>query len=615
MRVYAFLLSALMFLSAQPPSYFIDLQAVGQNGQPVVYLRTMSPYREVDQAWRSSMAHIYAASVAKFDTRLNKMDKNYYESYYYSFFDGGYGDYFGLIRFWGQDTSQWLRIGEDLSTDNWFYLKHFKDESDWSRPASAPYPVPRLSPNDPSRVYLDFFISTDSGRTFPYESALPVLTILGEAPGAPQTLYAVDYDNTLLISGDGGQTFSVADSDHSWSGETELRFDPDGIYVYALIEDPDFAGNFKFLRSDDMGRPGSWQELTPWEPITGARPVIRPGTTSGKLYAIYDHTIWSSDQYGDQFNVLYEHNRRLTGMDNIGDTLYLTDAFALHQFLPDGRFSTLYGQELSPLLAFDPMHIGDQWTYRHINGNDSSLVRVTISGDTLIHNTRYLVRLENNTPRYLRQDSITARLFEYIPDSLREYVVLDWAIMPEDRQTGFSDQHETAWHFKKEFMEDDLNGRSILHRAYQNTTDGYEVTYAAGLGLVTREPSDNGVLSERLELKGAYINGQLYGDTSLVVTALRDKAETPAAFRLYANYPNPFNPSTLIRFNLPRAQHVTLQVFDINGRLIATLFDGWMQAGNHALRFNASHLAGGVYFYRLSAENGQTQSRKMILLK
>jgi hypothetical protein len=88
----------------------------------------------------------------------------------------------------------------------------------------------------------------------------------------------------------------------------------------------------------------------------------------------------------------------------------------------------------------------------------------------------------------------------------------------------------------------------------------------------------------------------------------------PTNFSLSQNYPNPFNPSTVISFQLPVSSHVMLQVFDVNGREVATLVDGEMPAGKHAVPFAPRDLAGGLYFYKLTAGKF-TQTRKAILMK
>jgi hypothetical protein len=85
-------------------------------------------------------------------------------------------------------------------------------------------------------------------------------------------------------------------------------------------------------------------------------------------------------------------------------------------------------------------------------------------------------------------------------------------------------------------------------------------------------------------------------------------------FGLEQNYPNPFNPRTMINFSLARDQHVSLEVFDINGRSIVKLIDKPMQAGEHAIGFHAALLSSGVYLYKLTTPSF-TQTKKMLLVK
>ncbi len=91
--------------------------------------------------------------------------------------------------------------------------------------------------------------------------------------------------------------------------------------------------------------------------------------------------------------------------------------------------------------------------------------------------------------------------------------------------------------------------------------------------------------------------------------------ENPLDYRLSQNYPNPFNPSTNIEFRLGNSSNVTLKVFDVLGREVATLIsDQLYTEGSHSVRFDASKLASGLYLYRLEA-GGFIQTRKMMLIK
>ena len=83
---------------------------------------------------------------------------------------------------------------------------------------------------------------------------------------------------------------------------------------------------------------------------------------------------------------------------------------------------------------------------------------------------------------------------------------------------------------------------------------------------------------------------------------------------LNQNYPNPFNPSTTISFALPRADNMTLRVFDLLGREASVIKLGQLEAGPHSITFDGSNLASGIYFYTL-ASNHFTATRKMLLMK
>ncbi|NUQ81829.1 MAG: T9SS type A sorting domain-containing protein [Bacteroidetes bacterium] len=102
--------------------------------------------------------------------------------------------------------------------------------------------------------------------------------------------------------------------------------------------------------------------------------------------------------------------------------------------------------------------------------------------------------------------------------------------------------------------------------------------------------------------------------TPTAKTEAEEEGPSPSGFILLGSYPNPFNPSTHIRYQLPARMAVQVQVFDVTGRLIADLVNGEQEAGPQEVSFNASGLTSGVYFYTIRA-GGQMKTGKFTLMK
>jgi hypothetical protein len=102
--------------------------------------------------------------------------------------------------------------------------------------------------------------------------------------------------------------------------------------------------------------------------------------------------------------------------------------------------------------------------------------------------------------------------------------------------------------------------------------------------------------------------------TITIASVASVEQDIPSTFALEQNYPNPFNPTTSIAYSLPATEHVSLVVFDLNGRVAATLVDAVQSAGSYRLAFNAAGLASGIYLARLTA-GSQSAMRKLVLLK
>lgn len=187
--------------------------------------------------------------------------------------------------------------------------------------------------------------------------------------------------------------------------------------------------------------------------------------------------------------------------------------------------------------------------------------------------------------------------------------------------------------------EDELFGITtyFIEITYYNSVDSsalggqiwYTDTFAFGFGLVQRYYFHS---QTWLELQGCIIDNSLYGDTTTVVTSIKDHPLGSTSFRLFNNYPNPFNPTTKIKFTVPRhggqanaadafnesTTNVLLKVYDVLGNEITTLVDEQKPPGVYEVEFDGSYvsrrISSGIYFYSLTSGKFH-DVKKMILMK
>jgi hypothetical protein len=109
-------------------------------------------------------------------------------------------------------------------------------------------------------------------------------------------------------------------------------------------------------------------------------------------------------------------------------------------------------------------------------------------------------------------------------------------------------------------------------------------------------------------------NGYPYFTSNMPTSVEGRTIVTPKAFSLLQNYPNPFNPTTTISFNLSSRSFVSLKVFDLLGREVATIVSEEMSSGNYSRQWNATNMPSGVYFYQLHSGN-YSETKELILLR
>ncbi len=160
-----------------------------------------------------------------------------------------------------------------------------------------------------------------------------------------------------------------------------------------------------------------------------------------------------------------------------------------------------------------------------------------------------------------------------------------------------------------------------LGRASDSTDDWYANDYVGidiGTLLVMIENYRTGLVWNYF-LKNKYVATAIKTIFKKDISALSLSVEfnvsnIPESAFLQQNYPNPFNPSTTISFSLPSQSFVSLRIFDLLGREVATIVSEEMSAGNYSKRWNAANISSGIYFYRLQAGT-LTETKKLLLLR
>lgn len=176
---------------------------------------------------------------------------------------------------------------------------------------------------------------------------------------------------------------------------------------------------------------------------------------------------------------------------------------------------------------------------------------------------------------------------------------------------GNGELEGSSWHtvdwFGWKLVSWDLSEDSVFAWANGNGSidgallymDSFQLTYTQG------QPTKGFIVFDDLR---AVTMGQATSSQEELAASIPEKME------LDQNYPNPFNPSTNISYALPQRSKVTLKVYDMLGREVATLFSGTKVQGQHSLKFDASTLSSGIYLYRLTTDFGSI-TKKMTLLK
>jgi len=189
-----------------------------------------------------------------------------------------------------------------------------------------------------------------------------------------------------------------------------------------------------------------------------------------------------------------------------------------------------------------------------------------------------------------------------------------WPSMYVTKITGSQD-------FRGAFEQSDAGNappRLIKYKGYNGSSWSTSFQFSDGdvTGLQKPEVGDIDGSTPISAFVGANYDGVYFDNASWPLVGIGDDllTQTPTKFEISQNYPNPFNPTTSIQFRIPENSFVSLKIYNVLGKEIATLLNEQKNSGSYEVNFDATNLTSGIYFYRIEA-NSFVKTKKMILIK
>jgi len=424
---------------------------------------------------------------------------------------------------------------------------------------------------DGSTIYLGGIFTTVGGQTRNRLEAVNATTgvLTDWNPGAINTVWALARkDSTIYIGGTfttvGGQTRNRLAAVNGTTGEL-TSWDPNSNNtVYALKVDNNtlyVGGMFTTLGSTAVPR----NRAAAFSLTDGALDLTwNPNTTSTvRTIAVTDDLVYLGGDFTQVNGSTFRS--RLAAVDKLSGTVSIA-------WIPSAN-SSVYNLTVAPVSKA-----------LLVAGNFTTMTNVS---------TRYFVVLENPS-----DPALPVELTSFSAKTIDGTVNLFWETKTEIDNYGFEIE------------------RSVAGAAW------VKAGFVEGHGTSNSPKYYNFVDKEKLPGKVAYRLKQIDNDGSYTYShSVEVNAALPATVTLEQNFPNPFNPETVIRYALPVAGDVSLKVYDATGRQVTTLVQKTQEAGNQSIVFSAagSGIASGVYLYKLHVATADgrhfTQTRKLVVMK
>ncbi len=322
------------------------------------------------------------------------------------------------------------------------------------------------------------------------------------------------------------------------------------------------------------------------------------------------------DDSGTFWNLAYSPNGNyIAATSNVADGLiYLFDMVNTDNVYQYPLYAQTYteGAQSSTVLYADAM----DWTLdSQYLVYDAYNIAATATGDTLDYWDINFLRIADGTViRAFPPQDIGVNLGNPVLASNNDYIMAFDFVDANGEVTAYGANLETG-----DVGVITRNGYAISRPDFSSDDSAviYEYTDGNNYGVFVTSLLDDGITGAGDDFQ--FLSGAIYPlwvtrGTRPETAVEENDIKIPSALTLHQNYPNPFNPETTIRFDLPENMNVRLDVYNVLGRNVMSVADGFYTAGSHQIKFNGQDLPSGIYYYRLTTPMG-TETQKMLLLK
>lgn len=547
---------------------------------------------------------------------FNNSDTLKFRGYYY--LPPSYPIYVGeLVKgffFLDNDPDKFIYIMNEIDMDT--HGKVVKYDNPIFYSSFSPLEGIWIDKNNQNNIYLQdiysILPSTTGGNDWGTYSIPYHPIFIAANPYNSAVVFGIESFGDLYRSLDTGRTNHIVSGEFYWSLNTKMCFDKDEKHVYAISDS-------SFRMSYNSGSPFTWQNIKTFNSPHVNLAVDE--SVSGTVYISAGRNLYYSTDYGNTLTLIKSFDRVITGIYKKPNQAITYVAFKHKIISVDNSGNILpnfnVNIPINKYLSLYPLKVGYSWTYKtefhdySVSNpcSDTTYYRISIVGEEYFDSVKYYKFSDNS---YRRIDTTTGLVYtrSNISGTAYEDVIFDLAWTDGDT-TNFEGSKPTI--VKVCETDTSLNSSYLFKKSfeYYEMFSGGEETFVENIGFVsTASCFDFG--SAVTTLMGWVRDGVVYGDTTLV--GVDDEYNNQFNYSLSQNYPNPFNPVTNINFSIPTTENVTLKVYDILGKEVATLVNGELLAGNHSIQFSGENLSSGLYVYQLKTDN-YFAAKKMLLIK